>query len=300
MNKSESPSVTIEEAIAKMISMDDIPDVLTTEDILEHYIYEAEEAYESAKDNDCSDSEIIALKLRLDSCNALYLFASMLHRSLYHDATNLKNSTLEPVVSPSGLLRLTFESVAMWAENNFGISIRISLPESSEPSVEWKNVIIKIRNNNKIAYSFGDGKYSDVTLDKIGLWDKKEAKPNHQAGILLALSKNRKYPEGDFLKKKEKTAISRLRIALWKLTNLTKNPFAKHNKHDGYKPLFRIIDDRRNAEEREKKKAIHYPIDSLSKRNLEKMVFDPWDDTEEVDDFEREDDNAQKFIDETE
>ncbi|SEQ45779.1 hypothetical protein [Nitrosomonas ureae] len=85
--------------------------------------------------------------------------------------------------------------------------------------------------------------------------------PNHIGGILIALSKERKFPTTKRAAAKHKTAISKLRSALVKLTDIKSDPFTPFNEGYGWKPRFKLIDDRRNADERAKREAVHFSME---------------------------------------
>jgi hypothetical protein len=97
--------------------------------------------------------------------------------------------------------------------------------------------------------------------------------------VLVKLSEGRKFPATSQLSGNERTLMTRLRNSLRQLTGLRNGePFKDYNGACGYEPRFVLIDDRRNADERAKREAIHVPYS-------------------EARDFDREDDDAQRFID---
>jgi hypothetical protein len=103
-------------------------------------------------------------------------------------------------------------------------------------------------------------------------------------GILIGLSRWRKFPQGKEADSKSKTAISRLRISLQQLTGIEEDPFFPFNEGDGWKPRFNLTDDRKNADERAKREAIHvsYEDAQLSDGGTQ--------------DFDHENDDAGRFI----
>jgi hypothetical protein len=113
--------------------------------------------------------------------------------------------------------------------------------------------------------------------------------PNQSGIILIGLSRNQKFPPDIILEGKHKKAISELRNCLEKLTGISKDPFQKFNPKDGWRPVFKLIDDRRNADERAKKNAVHvsYKDDS--------SYFDAEGDNTQ--DFDDEDDDAGQWLD---
>ena len=102
--------------------------------------------------------------------------------------------------------------------------------------------------------------------------------PNMSGIILIGLSDNQKYPPASNPEGKHKKAISDLRNCLEKLTVISKDPFQKFNPKDGWRPVFELIDDRRNADERAKKNAVHVSYNDNTR------------------DFNQEDDAAGEFI----
>ena len=72
---------------------------------------------------------------------------------------------------------------------------------------------------------------------------------------MIGLSVGKKFPPTGAIKGKHKTAISRLRDPLRKLTGIESEPFTEFNETDGWKPRFKLTDDRRNADDRAKKAA---------------------------------------------
>jgi hypothetical protein len=187
--------------------------------------------------------------------------------------------------------RYTLESVTDWVAFKHGIGIPewssgfvspstttvykydMGIPDVSSDSVmpstsrdmpndvTWEDIEIRIRKDNKIAYSHEKGKWKEKTFADIGLLDMRKQQPNHHAGILLGLSKGKKFPPSSVAEGKHKTAICRLGKLLRKLTGIEDDPFTKFNKTHGWKPRFKLTDDRKNADERAKKAVIHTVYD---------------------------------------
>jgi len=146
--------------------------------------------------------------------------------------------------------------------------IEKNIPIKSHDSVEdyqWEDVTIKIYKDNRIGYSIKNGEYKKCTFQEIGFLDKRKNLPNYLAGLLIGLSERKKFPATKGPAPKDKTAISKLRKSLVKLTGLEGDPFIPINEVDGWKPRFKLIDDRRNADERAKKMAKHEPFDANKK-----------------------------------
>jgi hypothetical protein len=119
---------------------------------------------------------------------------------------------------------------------------------------------IRIRKDNKIAYSHEKRKWTEKTFDEIGLLNKKTQGPNYLAIILNGLSVGKKFPPSKKPEGKHSVAISRLRDSLVALTGIQDDPFTEINDSDGWKPRFKLTDDRRNADDRAKKAAIYTEI----------------------------------------
>jgi hypothetical protein len=121
--------------------------------------------------------------------------------------------------------------------------------------VTWEDIEIRIRKDNKIAYSHEKGKWTEKSFGEIGLLDKRKQQPNHLAGILLGLSIGEKFPPTKTLEGKHKTAICRLGKLLRQLTGIKSEPFTRFNETDGWKPRFKLTDARRDADDRAEKAA---------------------------------------------
>lgn len=295
MSKPKPSSVTLEEAVARMVNMDYIPTGFTLLDMTATFLEEAEVAHENAKIDQLPKVQIEALSLRMESCMARHALARWLLESLQNEIKNPKQSKVVLAEDSSSLERLTLESVADWAADRFGIGIPEWLSDEAESNdslknVRWEDVTIKIWADNWIGYSLGQGEYKKSSFRKIGLMDERKNSPNWQGGILLGLSKGIKFPDGEHVANKDAAAMSKLRRALQKLTGLSLDPFSPFNPTDGWKPLFALIDDRSNADDRAKKRAVHVRHDDT---RMEKFCA-----PKEVDDYEREDDDAQRWLDE--
>lgn len=300
MIQSKPSSVTIEEAVARMVNMDYIPTGFTLLEMTDAFREEAEVEYENAKIDNLPENKIAPLRVRMESCSARHSLAQQFLESLRHEAKYPEGSMVIVADDSSSQVRLTLESVSEWAADRYGIGIpecsaKASVNDDNLKDVRWENVIIKIYKNDRIAYSFGEGKYTKSTFEKIGLFDKRKNEPNHQAGILLALSKKIKYPKRAVLSNSEKAAISKLRRALKLLTGISSDPFQPFNEIDGWIPRFKLDNDSRNAEERAKDKAIHVS----TSHELDKYSFQKWSEEKniaEARDYEIESDPAQEFI----
>ena len=242
-------SVTVEEAVAYMVNMDYIPEGFTLLEMLDAFAEEAEVEYENARSD-------WTLKTRMESCISRYNLAELLLESLQHEADHPEDSMIVLAEEDSDEQRVTFDSVSYWAAYKYGIGITDSTTVDDKlKGVRWEHVTIKIWKDFKIGYSVKKGKFRRSNFRKIKLMGEKQKKPNKQGKILIDLSEQKIYPDGNYIQPNEKTAISRLRDALCMLIPLSDDPFYEHNPHEGWKPRFELIYDVDNADKRDKKKA---------------------------------------------
>lgn len=113
-------TVTLEEAVARMINFDFIPDGYSLLDMTAAFVEEAEVQYENARSDHLSEEVIIRLLSRLYACEARHELAKSL---LIHIKEDLASQTSHLVVSKesTAVTRLTLKSVEAWASENFGI-----------------------------------------------------------------------------------------------------------------------------------------------------------------------------------
>jgi hypothetical protein len=264
MSESNPSSVTAEEAVARMVNMDYIPEGFTLDNMLSAFQEEAEVEYDNAKIDRLPGPQIEVLKVRMEACEARRSLAQLLLEAFHDDTHSTQESMIVRSPDSSSKPRYTLESVADWVSYKYGIGI----PEwwstdSDDPAtskgipvnVAWDDIEIRIRKDNKIAYSHEKGKWTEKSFGEIGLLDKRKQQPNHLAGILLGLSIGEKFPPTKTLEGKHKTAICRLGKLLRQLTGINSEPFTRFNETDGWKPRFKLTDDRRNADNRAKKAA---------------------------------------------
>lgn len=270
MSQSIPSSVTIEEAVAKMVNMDYIPAGFTLLEMTNAFREEAVLKYEEAEDNGDPYEDIQALKLHMESCQARHSLANLLFRSLRYEVNHPLGSKIVIADDSSGPIRLTYKSVKYWAGDTFGIgwapekisngclSDGIAAPNSE---ARWEDITVKLYANQRIGYRIGNGKgkFKISTFANVGLTDKRKNEPNYQAGILINLAKKstyrNKYPLRNNPANNETTAISKLRNSLKELTGISSDPFLPFNGNDGWIPRFELEDDRENADIRAKKLA---------------------------------------------
>ena len=264
--------ITIDEAVGLMINLDYIPTGFTVLDMTEAFANEAEENYAQYRTDE--------FKLSKDVCTIRHVLAQTLFDRINTEIAS-EHSLLDFDVEC-----LTLDSLITWSIEEFGISIQCP-PTPND--AQWRDVKIKIYDKHKIGL-FINGKHEKtVHFRDIGLMGKNKNIPNLLGGILIGLSRNQKFPPDIILEGKHKKAISELRNCLEKLTGISKDPFQKFNPKDGWRPIFELIDDRRNADERAKKNAVHvsYKDDS--------SYFDAEGDNTQ--DFDDEDDDAGQWLD---
>ena len=256
-----SRALTIEDAVALMVNMDFIPDGESVLSMTAAFLEEAEVEYENASSHDAYQLKV--LKNRMEACAARHSLVQLLTKSLMEDAIYTEDTLIECDDDSTDKNPLvTLNSLSAWAYDRFGIAIpskevAVSIATSNARIPSWEDVSIKIYANHKITYSLGSGNWKRSSFLDIGLIGKLKLKPNVLGGILIGLSKRKKYPLNGVVQGRHKKNISGLRRSLENLTGLSTDAFLPVNKADGYMPRFTLIDDRRNADDRAKREAVH-------------------------------------------
>lgn len=299
MSKSQPSSVTIEEAVARMVNMDYIPEGFTLLEMTDAFKEEGEIEYENAVIDNLPKDELTRLKLLMRSCIARNALAKRLMKCLQYEVKHPKNSEIIIADDGSSQIRLTLESVSRWSALNYGIGIPEWNPDdASIPDADWEDVTIKIYKDHKIGF-FVKGKHIEMTsFIAVGLKGKRKNSPNQQGLILIGLSEGGVYPPGNSLEPRESKALSLLSTNLKTWIKVKGNPFAPYNKTDGWKPRFRLIDDRRNADERAKEKAIYVKTDVENISKDDNGYCFENEPEGEAENYHMEDDSAQSFLDE--
>ena len=248
-----------------MVNMDYIPEGFTLDEMLAAFSEEAEVEYENARIDQLPQTQIASLRIRAEATKARQALAQLLLQDIQVEAGKGEAAAFTISADSSSKPRYTLESVSEWAAFKYGIGI----PEWSHNSVSsapsrnvpvdarWEDIEIRIRINNKIAYSHKEGKWEEKVFGEIGLLDKRTQSPNHHACILIGMSNGKKFPTSSTIEDKDKTAISKLRTSLKSLTGIADDPFTVFNKANGWKPRFKLTYDTRNADRRAEKAAIH-------------------------------------------
>jgi hypothetical protein len=281
MTTSTPSSITIDEALARIINMDYIPKGFTLKEMLLAFQEEAEIEYENSRLEGLPQEQMAALELRRDACKARYELYVSLKKDLENEVDNPEQSEISISRDSSGVIRLTPDSVFYWSAIKYGIGITECIPDKDTllpDGITWEDITVKIRAGHRIAYSHKKGKWSEKTFADIGLLNKRTNEPNHQGGILIGLSHGKKFPESISPKavNKDKAAISKLRTSLLVLTGITDDPFTVFNQQDGWKPRFKLLDDRKNADERAKREAASVAYDDSLNYEQEDDDTDKW------------------------
>ena len=259
-----SKSLTVEEAVSLMVNMDFIPDGETVLSMTSAFLEEAEVEYGNASSHD--KFQLKVLKNRMEACAVRHSLALLLTESLLEDAIYTEDTLIECSDDSTDENPLvTLDSLYEWAYDRFGIAIptkdvavlEVGANSSSTKIQSWEDATIKIYTDYKIGFSLGNGGWKRSSFLNIGLLDKRTRSSNMLAGILIGLSNKKKYPPNGVVQSSHKKNISGLRRSLEKLTGLSDDAFLPFNKNDGYMPRFTLIDDRRNADDRAKRNAVH-------------------------------------------
>ena len=278
--------ITIDEAVGLMINLDYIPTGFTVLDMTEAFANETVEYYTQYRTDES--------KLSKDICTIRHVLAQTIF-----DRINIE------IASEHSLLNfdvenkcLTLDSLITWSIEEFGISIQCP---PTPIDTQWQDVKIKIYDKHKIGLFVKNKHVKTLHFRDIGLMGKSKNSPNMSGEILINLSQMRKYPPVGKPEGKHRKAISDLRNCLEKLTGISKDPFKTFNSKDGWRPIFELVDDRRNADNRLKQKAVHVKFEDNTRYYDNPSDFD--DDTPDFDDddgdtlnFDDEDDAAGKWL----
>lgn len=156
-------------------------------------------------------------------------------------------------------VHITRSSLEEWSES---IADLTAGKQGQLPAgVPWEQITIKIHANHRIAVLGPEGLQKRISFSDLGLLDKRKNEPNKQGSILIGLSQDIKFPKGSSPLPQDKTAMTKLRKSLNKILNTGDDPFTEFNPTDGWKPKFKLIDDRKNADQRAKRGAQHVEYD---------------------------------------
>jgi len=300
MKKIQPSSVTVEEAIARLVNLDYVPTGFSLYDMSAAFLEEAEVAYHNAKLDKLPPEELMLFAIRVDICRAKYDLAMSLLEHVKLELEHPETSLLKKSSDSVSYIRLELKSVGNWAENNFGISLpdwsgNVLVEAHPNEQFEWKDVTIKIYQDYKIGCFIGNGPSIKSHFRKIGLMGVAQNTPNKLGGILIGLSRGRKFPEASSPEGKDKKALSNLRNSLKELTNISKDPFYTINEKEGWRPRFKLEDDRNNADLRAKRRAVKVDFDDnrqYTKVTSEYEAPEGYD----VRPFEEENDEASQWL----
>lgn len=255
-------SLTIEEAVALMVNLDYIPEGVTLEEMLSAFQEEVDVAHYNAKLEKKPEKELTALGNRVKICDIRCSLATSLMIDLNNEIQALKDnqaSLIELSKDAGSRTRITYQSLSLWAGYSYGIGVEAPIYESEDKqpvAQSWSDVTISLNANNMIESSFSGSGTHIVHLSEVGLMGKKKHSPNQTYGILFALAKGIKFPTAVKPNGKDRKAISALRSSLQQLTNIDGDPFQFANDL-GWKPLFKLKDCTKKAQERAEQEAIH-------------------------------------------
>lgn len=276
-------SVTADQAVARLLNVDYIPDGFSLLEMTSAFLTEAEVDYEDAGLDHVARNAKTLLALRANICEARHQLAQQLLQSLQLELENKDCAVVR--IGKEETPRFDMLSVSDWAFYKFGIGTPTGIDFGNEEvTYDWSDVTIKIYADYKLGVKTNSGKFRKSSFQAIGMMGKRKNVPNELGGILIGLATGQKFPPTKHLQSSHKTAISKLRQSLVRLVKLSSDPFMPFNEGDGWRPRFALVDDRRNADERAKDEAIH-------------VSFDETRDAEErTQDFDYEKDEAQKWL----
>ncbi len=266
MKKVQPISVTLEEAVARLVNLDYIPTGFSLGDMSDAFLEDAEVAYHNAKVDKLSIKELMPYAIRVDICRARLDLASSLLDHMKLELEHPETSLLKESPDSVNYVRLELKSVANWAEEHFGISVPdwsgdVAVEAHPNEQFDWKDVTIKIYKDYKIGCFVGKDLRITSHFRKIGLMGAAKNIPNHQGIILIGMSQGQQIPRASSPKANEKTSVAKIRSALKKLTGISKDPFYPINESDGWRPKFTLEDDQKNADLRAKKRAVNLEYD---------------------------------------
>lgn len=282
MNEEPSLSVTADEAVARIVNVDYIPEGFTLLEMTAAFLDEAETDCENARIDHLPDEQKSKLAIRANVCETRHQLAQHLLEGLRFECDSEDSDIVRIAKDSSNAPHYDMSSISNWAYYKFGIGTPTGIDfgrSKGQPAViqNWEAVAIKIYADYKLGVKISGGKYRRFSFQDVGLMGKRKNTPNELGVILIGLSRQLKFPKGSAALPADKTAISKLRHCLTRMTQILTDPFMPFNPGDGWRPRFDLIDDRRNADERAKDDAIHAPLD-------------------ETRDFDYERDDAQRFL----
>jgi hypothetical protein len=258
-------TVTIEEALSLLINLDYVPAGFTVLDMTSAFADEAEVESGNMRSENLAELGKDAIRSRLAVCRSRNELAQALFAALNSAAVAGDLIADSGPGQHSGVPRYKVGDINMWASDRFGLAIRWAVTfGQQEPPVQkqgtWEEVTVKIQQDYKLAWRISSAKWQLSHFREIGLMGGRKNAPNALGLMLLGLSQGRAFKGTT---NAHKAQMSRLRSSLMRLTSLDGDPFMPYASQDCWKPRFQLIDDRRNAEERAKSKAVHVPFEEV-------------------------------------
>lgn len=287
MNSKKTESVTADQAVARIVNVDYIPEGFTLLEMTAAFLEEAENDYENAIANHVTETQRSLLANRANICETRHKLAIQLFDSIQLEL--ISEDSMIAQVNNNKLKEPLFDmlSVSDWAFYQFGIGTPSGFNFGRiQIAYTWEDITIKIYADYKLGVKIKNGKYQRSSFQSIGLMGKRKKNPNHLGKILIGLSQRQKFPQCKCARAAHKTAMSKLRHSLVKLINLSSDPFTPFNEGDGWLPRFELIYDCHNADERAKNEARLVSLDE-NRDNYDS----------EAPNFERQNDEIQRWID---
>ncbi len=272
MDNQVLPLVTAEEAVARILLIDHIPDECTLLELTSAFFEEAIAEVVVGRSEQFPADELALLEVRASVCEARHKTAEKMLLGLKLESGDRANYLVRVEDDKGGNSRWTLSSVIDWAFFKFGIGSPTILGVENSgpptPSVTWEAVTIKIYANHMLGIKVGDGAFRRCSFFEAGLMDLRTNSPNSNGVTLIGLSEGLKYPKGRKALPVNRTAMAYLRAQIRSIVELPGNPFRPFNEADGWKPRFDLRDDRHTANSRAEKDTPHVSFDDL-KRHTE-------------------------------
>ena len=132
-------TITIEDAVARMVNVGKIPMGVPLLDYLDAIVSDAENKLEEAKEQEVSNQEVQLLERCINAGTARYTFAGELLKHIEWELdTSPKTSVLKVSPESGNTMQLELSSVAEWASVYYGID-RFDYEELSNQSRELPN-----------------------------------------------------------------------------------------------------------------------------------------------------------------
>ena len=276
--------IPIDEALSLASGLGQVPAGLSGKEILDAFVEESEVDYE----NSDSESHLLgtALGFRKDICITRYNLYELLETAIQYELSDQDKCPFKATTKGDQTL-IDVVSFSLWLYHDYGIDIPLhayidlleinNLPQDAA----WKDITIILTSIDLISFVYKEGEPIKKSFYDIGLADKRNNLPNSEAGILLGLSKKKKFPPDDKDIGYAKRLMHGLRKLLRAFTGITADPFSDRNKTDGWLPRFKLIDNSKSDSFRELKSIL-----MAEKASAYNYVRTP--------------DDAQSFIDEAE